>query len=149
MLASAGSDLLTIDTATGLVEILSRLDHTTKGLANTDLRCCSDPEDADCDGNPNATDLCPFYIELDPFADADGDGRGDECECGDQDANGAIDIGDILAINAAIFAPEQVTPLCDANNDGRCNIDDILAVNADIFSPASTTTCARQPIEGP
>ncbi len=102
--------------------------------------------DVDLDGIPDTLDVCP--LEPDPGqADTNGDGRGDACECGDQNGDGLINVGDILAINAAIFDPGLVTPLCDANHDGACNIGDILAVNAAIFDPLSTT-CSRSPVAG-
>jgi hypothetical protein len=110
---------------------------------------CSAPDDADCDGIADAIDQCPYLARNVQGADADGDGRGDECECGDQDGDGANTVSDLVAINEAIFAPNLVTPLCDANNDGSCDVSDIIAVNADLFSVGSTSTCARQPVEGP
>jgi hypothetical protein len=125
------------------------LDHYAKGLANSDARCCADPDDADCDGRRNAQDLCPFYFEQDPAADANGNGRGDECECGDANGDGRVDVSDLVAINRAIFTPALATPLCDANGDGLCNVNDIVAANREIFSAGSTSTCGRQPVPGP
>jgi len=104
--------------------------------------------DGDCDGLADSLDNCPFYATANP-ADADGDGRGDECECGDQNGDGRNDVADLVAINLAIFNPALATPLCDANNDGLCNVADIVAVNIEIFSPTSTSVCARQPLPGP
>jgi hypothetical protein len=122
---------------------------STDPIADTLLAfACDAAGDLDCDGIDNASDFCPQYAQT-ANVDSDGDGRGDECECGDQDGNATIDVGDILAINAAIFSPGSVSPLCDATNDGACNIDDILAVNSDIFSAGNTTTCSRQPVPGP
>jgi hypothetical protein len=96
---------------------------------------------ADCDN-------CPSFANADQ-ADADLDGRGDDCECGDQNADGLNTVSDLVAINRAIFTPALVTPLCDANGDGLCDVGDIVAVNVEIFSPGSTSTCARQPFPGP
>jgi hypothetical protein len=135
-------------TPAGAVTRIGTLDHFAKGLANTDVRCCSDPDDADCDGRANAADLCPFYFERNPMADADANGRGDECECGDQDGNGTVAVSDLVAINIAIFNPGLVTPLCDTNNDGDCNVGDLVGANVEIFSPGETSTCARQPLPG-
>ena len=145
---SDGSSLFDLATD-GQASLLFTLDHFAKGIANTQASCCSDPGDADCDGRPNAQDLCPFHPEADPAADADGDGRGDECECGDQTGDGRVDVADLVAINRAIYTPALVTALCDADNDGRCNVNDIVAANREIFSPGSTSTCARQPVPGP
>jgi len=110
---------------------------------------CTGPcPDSDQDGVLDDSDDCPFFA--DPLqADADGDGRGDACECGDQSGDGRVDVSDIVAINRAIFTPVLETPLCDGNNDGQCNVADIVAANVEIFSPGNTSTCARQPVPGP
>jgi hypothetical protein len=93
---------------------------------------------SDSEGND---DLCPSYSETNMIADADGDGRGDECECGDANGDGTVDVRDITATNVSIFAPPAfptvwfhqppygtcadspdgcfrriLTPLADANN---------------------------------
>jgi hypothetical protein len=104
--------------------------------------------DADGDGTGNAFDNCPFFASPD-LSDSDGDGRGDPCECGDQSGDGRTTVADLVAINAAIFNPGQVTPLCDAQGDGLCNVLDIVATNLEIFSPGNTSTCSRQPVPGP
>jgi cysteine-rich repeat protein len=103
--------------------------------------------DLDCDGEPDAEDLCPLLNEYDPFVNSDaalgGDPvrtYGDECECGDQTRDGIIDVNDILAVNAAIFDPSQAVTTCDTNNDLTCNVDDILGVNREIFD-RETATC--------
>jgi hypothetical protein len=83
------------------------------------------------------------------LADTDADGRGNECECSDQNGDGRNTVADLVAINLAIFNPAQATPLCDGNGDGLCRVSDIVAANAEIFSPTSTSTCPRQPIPGP
>jgi hypothetical protein len=107
-----------------------------------------DPRDLDSDFIPNESDNCPFFSSRD-LADADGDGRGNACECTDQNGDGRNDVRDLIAINVAIFNPGLATPLCDGNNDGRCNVQDIIAANVEIYSPTSTSTCARQPVPGP
>jgi hypothetical protein len=93
-------------------------------------------------------DNCPYY-ETSNLADTDGDGRGDACECTDQNGDGRNTVADLVGINLAIFNPGLVTPLCDGNNDGLCNVNDIIAANVEIFSPGNTSTCARQPSPGP
>ncbi len=102
-----------------------------------------DCPDADFDGLCDAQDTCPYWVADDNLADRDGNGRGDACECGDQNGDGTVNVSDILAINAAIFDPALATPLCDANQDGLCNVGDILAVNAGIFG--AELYCARHP----
>jgi hypothetical protein len=104
--------------------------------------------DRDQDGIDDEHDLCPYYASPDQ-TDTDEDGRGNVCECGDQDGDGRNTVADLVAINQAIFNPAQVTPLCDANDDELCNVGDIIGANAEIFSPASTSTCSRQPVPGP
>jgi hypothetical protein len=113
--------------------------------SETDFRSFSD---GDGDGINAAADLCPFWAQT-VQTDTDADGRGNECECGDQNGDGQNTVSDITAINAAIFNPALVTPLCDANNDGQCNVSDMLAVNVDLFSPINSSTCVRQPVPGP
>lgn len=97
--------------------------------------------DRDGDGVDDLDDVCPDWP--DDQTDSNGDGRGDACECGDQSGDGAVNIIDILEINAAIFDPALAGPLCDANDDDACNINDILAVNAKIFG--AETFCERSP----
>jgi hypothetical protein len=104
--------------------------------------------DRDGDGIPDARDDCPYFANP-AQTDTDHDGRGDACECGDQNGDGRNTVADLIAINLAIFNPALVTPLCDANNDGQCNVTDIIAANIEIFSPTNTSTCARQPVPGP
>lgn len=104
--------------------------------------------DRDGDGEPDALDNCPFYA-IEDQTDTDADGRGDACECGDQNGDGRNTVSDLTAINRAIFAPDLRSALCDANHDGTCSIGDVVAVNVEIFSPGSTSTCVRQPVAGP
>ena len=103
--------------------------------------------DTDGDGVSDASDNCPSFANAQQL-DSDGNGRGDDCECGDQDGNGRVNVSDLIAINLAIFNPALATPLCDANGDGLCNVADIVAANRTIFVPRSST-CARQPVPGP
>jgi hypothetical protein len=104
--------------------------------------------DADGDGVPDPSDNCPVYPNASQL-DTDQDGRGDACECSDQNEDGRNTVADLVAINSAIFNPGLVTPLCDGNNDGGCNVADIIAANVEIFSPGNTSICARQPVSGP
>jgi hypothetical protein len=108
----------------------------------------SDYDDGDLDGVSDARDNCP-QIANTAQTDTDRDGRGDICECTDQDGDGINSVADLVAINRAIFTPALATPLCDGNNDGKCDVRDIIAANVEIFSPGNTSTCARQPVPGP
>ena len=116
---------------------------TGSGLYALDLGAALD---ADGDGVPNLLDTCPFYATPEQV-DTDGNGRGDACECGDQNGDGALSVSDIVAINEAVFGGQPASPLCDANGDGACNVVDIVAVNAAIFG--GETFCARHPRPAP
>jgi hypothetical protein len=104
--------------------------------------------DFDCDGLQGTADNCPHFAQT-SSTDTDNDGRGNQCECTDQNGDGRNTVSDLIAINSAIFNPGQATPLCDGNNDGLCNVQDIIAANVEIFSPTNTSTCSRQPVPGP
>jgi hypothetical protein len=92
--------------------------------------------------------LCPHYAGS-SGPDTDGDGRGDACECSDQNLDGSVTVSDVVAINTAIFDPALATPLCDGNGDSLCDVGDIVAANREIFSCASTSICAQPPVPGP
>jgi hypothetical protein len=106
------------------------------------------PADADCDGLADGADNCPHHASPNS-SDSDQDGRGDVCECGDQNGDGSNTVSDLIAINLAIFNPAQASELCDANNDDACDVGDIIAANIEIFSTGNTSTCGRQPVPGP
>jgi hypothetical protein len=90
--------------------------------------------DSDGDIKADACDFCPeFRSENGLNIDSDRNGIGDDCECGDQNEDGTVDVKDILAINDFLFGREPVGPLCDANESGGCTPDDILAVNLKIY----------------
>jgi len=91
-----------------------------------------------CSPTSTATDYrlprqLPLLLEP-AQVDTDGDGRGDVCECTDQNGDGKNTVSDLVAINTAIFNPSLATPLCDGNNDGLCNVNDIIEANVEIFS---------------
>jgi hypothetical protein len=113
-----------------------------------DLDAVDGSLDPDGDGIADAADPCPFYIQA-GSGDADGDNRGDECECTDQNGDGSNTVSDLVAINNAIFNPGLVTPLCDGTGDDLCSVSDIIAANVEIFSAGSTSVCPRQPFPGP
>jgi hypothetical protein len=122
-----------------------RIDAQTIGA---DIRTLPVVADMDGDGFADEEDNCPVFAQEDQ-ADADEDGRGDACECTDQNGDGFNTVSDLVAINTAIFNPLLATPLCDGNNDDECNVNDIIAANVEIFSAGSTSTCGRQPLPGP
>jgi hypothetical protein len=98
--------------------------------------------DADHDGAPDASDNCPAWPNPGQ-QDSDANGIGDDCECGDQNGSGKVDISDLVAVNAAIFTPCLATPLCDTNDDDRCDVRDVIGVNLKIFGQPAY--CARYP----
>ena len=102
----------------------------------------------DGDAIAPALDNCAFFANP-AQSDTDVDGRGNDCECGDQSGDGRNSILDLVAINSAIFNPASAMPLCDGNGDALCDVSDIVAANLEIFSPKSTSTCARQPVPDP
>jgi hypothetical protein len=104
------------------------------------------PGDGDGDGVPDASDVCPHAFDPDQ-ADADKNGIGDACECGDQNGDGSVSIADLLAINAAIFGRIPPSPLCDTNYDGRCNVQDIVGANLKIYGKPAY--CRAYPPPGP
>jgi len=106
-----------------------------------------DLADGDQDGVSNATDNCPYFATT-VVTDADSDGRGDACECTDQNGDGFNTVADLVAINLAIIDPLRVTPLCDGNGDGRCDAADIMAATIELYTPTSTSTCPRNPLPG-
>jgi cysteine-rich repeat protein len=118
--------------------------------------------DNNCDGTADFQDFCPFLTEWDQDADSNGDCsdglggdcRGDECECGDLvggpakppgtpfiTGNGSVNVADLVAINIAIFNPNDGTKrglLADTNNDLLVNVSDIIGANLEIFRPDSS-----------
>jgi uncharacterized repeat protein (TIGR01451 family) len=104
--------------------------------------------DGDADTVADIYDDCPVFANP-TQVDTDLDGRGDGCECTDQNGDGRNTVSDLVAINVAIFNPGLATPLCDGDNSGTCDVSDILAANVEVFSPTSTSTCARHPDPGP
>ena len=104
------------------------------------------PGDADGDGVPDDRDDCPHAFDPDQ-ADADKNGIGDACECGDQNGDGTVNVADLTAMNAAIFGLVPVSPLCDTNYDGLCNVRDIIGANLKIYGKPAY--CRAYPPPGP
>ncbi|MHC4717444.1 MAG: DUF362 domain-containing protein [Planctomycetota bacterium] len=84
--------------------------------------------DTDGDGEPSATDNCPYDPNPDQD-DYDGDGIGDACECaGDADSSGDVTVTDFLALLAA-WGPCPACPE-DFDQSGAVDVADFLALLA-------------------
>jgi cysteine-rich repeat protein len=80
---------------------------------------CSEGVIEDCDDN------CRFAPNGDQ-ADADGNGIGDACQCGDVNGDGFTNVTDALIIARGLAGDSN--PKCDVNGDGFCNITDALLI---------------------
>ena len=118
----------------------NQIDDTLEGRCQPDGSALCD-SDADCDGSPGSCilngDLCPFLEETRPFLDSDGDGRGNQCQCGDTIAGDdttdgfitAIDIGGMAqCANGQLPGPRCDPTLTDSNGDNTQTAIDISAV---------------------
>lgn len=121
-------------------------------LANA---CAGVAPDHDCDGLLDPSDNCPWFASADT-TDANGDGIGNVCQCGDQGGiggsgtgfqDGLLNLNDIFAVNDALLDPSLVTPLCDTNNDDQCNLLDLFGVNDAILG--AQAFCSRYPSAAP
>ena len=112
-----------------------------------DNDCDGIHDDTDGDGQPGP-DLCPSLIEAMPFADANDDGIGDECQCADGTGDGAVSSPDIAAV--ALCANGVVlcdSTLVDATGDGSTTAEDIAGVVAVVNGAQNTSDllCPRNP----
>jgi hypothetical protein len=98
--------------------------------------------DSDGDGAVDSADSCPAWPNPDQ-RDTDANGIGNDCECGDQNGSGKVDVQDLVAINSAIFNPAQASPLCDTNGDRRCDVQDLIGAQLKIFGKPAW--CERYP----
>ena len=109
---------------------------------------------ADCDSAPGAGDglcinngdLCPFLEEIAPFLDSNADGRGDECQCGDVNGDGAIsgpDIGGTALCANGVGSCDST--LSDADGDNTVTSLDIGGIVAVVNGDAATSAlqCVR------
>jgi len=82
----------------------------------------------------NCDDNCPLVVNVDQ-ADANGDGIGDVCQCGDTNRNGFITNADASLIRASIFGlfTLPADSLCDTNNSGTCTNADASRIRAYLF----------------
>ena len=123
------------------------IDDSTEGRCHPDgVASCS--QDSDCVSGICISDgdLCPFLEETSSFLDSNADGRGDQCQCGDVNGDGAIsgpDIGGMaLCANGAAFCDGT---LSDTEGDNVVTANDIGGVVSVVNGNAQTTDliCVR------
>jgi hypothetical protein len=111
---------------------------------------CVDP-DGDGFGSPGYPmtscdiDNCPPLYNPDQ-ADSNSDGTGDACDliCGDANADGEVNVGDVVYIIAYVFKggpPPASLPAADTNGDGDVNVGDAVYLIAYIFSGGPEPNC--------
>jgi ELWxxDGT repeat protein len=84
--------------------------------------------DSDGDGVIDPADNCPRAANQDQ-ADADANGIGDACQCGDVDRDGITNVTDALRIaRGEVPSSDPGFAHCDVNGDEACNIVDALMV---------------------
>lgn len=131
------------------------LDDTTEGRCSPDgMAACSTLEDCGSRLCISGGDTCAFYSEENFFADANADGRGDECQCGDISGDGAItghDIGGMsLCTNGALASCNgqdagAVFSLADTDGDSSVTSNDVAGAVAAVRGQIATTDliCVR------
>ncbi|MCK7510590.1 MAG: dockerin type I domain-containing protein [Desulfobacterales bacterium] len=97
----------------------------------------------------SALDNCPT-VDNPEQQDADSNGIGDACECGDVDGDGRVTIVDALGIRRALLAPRAATlvspALCDVTGDGRCTLADaVVVLRSRLLPPGATIVEACRP----
>lgn len=78
--------------------------------------------------------------------DADADGTGDACECGDANGDGLLTSDDARSISRCATGQIPCSPLCDTNGDALCDGEDarrIQGVAVGRFAEAELTCAAR------
>lgn len=93
--------------------------------------------DSDDDGLPDATDLCPGWVQRDHRQpDRDGNGRPDECECGDVSDDGRVDWNDVrlLWFHLRGYGDRTDLALAKCNVIGPAGNDPALCTRADLYT---------------
>lgn len=123
------------------------VDDLIQGVCADRVTFCS--TDADCPDQVDPSDplkqcltsgdLCPFIVEFNPYDDTNDDTRGDDCQCGDANGDGAItglDIGGMaLCANGVGFCDAS---LIDADGDQASTATDIGGIVAAVTGTIST-----------
>jgi hypothetical protein len=101
--------------------------------------------DSDGDLVLNQDDNCP-YVPNTGQSDADGDGNGDACECGDSSGDGFINTLDSRLIELCVDAQIPCVPLCDTTGEGTCDVLDAFQIQ--LFAvgsiPKQSLDCAQR-----
>jgi hypothetical protein len=93
--------------------------------------------DSDGDGVNNEVDNCPYKYNPAPQEDADENGIGDACQCGDVSGDGFTDVTDALAIaGGQVGSDDPNFDKCDLSGDSLCNVTDALMIARDPVSSA-------------
>lgn len=112
------------------------------------------PPDADGDGVPDASDVCPFAA--DPGQSDTGgvgsgsppDGVGDACQCGDVNGDGRVTLADAVVITRSLLAPPTATParpeLCDVGGGPSpatqgCTLADAVILRSALIAPPAAS----------
>jgi len=106
-------------------------------------------DDADGDGVCDAEDNCPDWSNPSQ-RDANGDGRGDACTCGDVNGNGVVNAVDVahlarhLTRGGALHTPDLCDVVPSADGGGRkCNAGDLLGLAAGLTRNADLGSACR------
>ncbi len=120
-------------------------DGNASGIAGD--ATCTAGATSGCDDN------CPFFAN---GAQADGggvgagspgDGRGDDCQCGDVTADTRVSVADATVISRALLVPPTATmtrpDLCDVSGDSNCSVADSVVIQRALLSPPTATIVNR------
>jgi hypothetical protein len=113
---------------------------------------CAAAPDTDGDGVPDDADNCPLAPNgdnpgEDNQADADGDGIGDACECGDISGDGRVNTTDARLIQRCSVGQIPCVGLCDVTGEGNCNTTDARLIQRLAVGQLSKEhlSCAERP----
>lgn len=89
---------------------------------------CTSSPDSDGDGVTDPVDRCPHVPDPEQL-DADGNGIGDACQCGDVDRDGRTNVADALQIaRGEVLSSDPGFRHCDVDGNGTCDVSDALRI---------------------
>jgi DNA-binding beta-propeller fold protein YncE len=111
-------------------------------LPGVPLATCASHLDRDGDLLFDGRDNCPWSANGDQ-ADADSNGIGDGCQCGDVDRDGLTNLRDALKIaRGEVSSADPGFANCDVNGDGLCNVIDALRIaRGEVGSDPASQLC--------